>query len=96
MGTTSKLLVTRAELTDSGNYSCIPKNAASSSVVVHVLNGELFSKFHVPSNATGGWEIICREKGVSGIVIKAPRKEGCDALRGVPKRSPTLTFYKYV
>ncbi|XP_046749882.1 zwei Ig domain protein zig-8-like [Diprion similis] len=39
-GTTSKLLVTKAELSDSGNYSCVPKNAASASVVVHVLNGE--------------------------------------------------------
>lgn len=39
-GTTSKLLVTRAELNDSGNYSCVPKNAASASVIVHVLNGK--------------------------------------------------------
>ncbi|XP_012257744.1 hemicentin-1-like [Athalia rosae] len=39
-GTTSKLLVTRAELSDSGNYSCVPKNAAPASVIVHVLNGE--------------------------------------------------------
>ncbi|XP_053981455.1 zwei Ig domain protein zig-8-like isoform X3 [Hylaeus volcanicus] len=39
-GTTSKLLVTQARLTDSGNYTCIPSNANPASVTVHVLNGE--------------------------------------------------------
>ena len=39
-GTTSKLLVTRAELSDSGNYTCVPSNAHPASVGVHVLNGE--------------------------------------------------------
>ncbi|XP_077285781.1 hemicentin-1-like [Arctopsyche grandis] len=39
-GTTSKLLVTKAALTDSGNYTCVPSNANPASVSVHVLNGE--------------------------------------------------------
>ncbi|CAH2049032.1 unnamed protein product, partial [Iphiclides podalirius] len=39
-GTTSKLLVTKADLTDSGNYSCVPNNAQPASVTVHVLLGE--------------------------------------------------------
>ncbi|XP_046599596.1 immunoglobulin superfamily DCC subclass member 4 isoform X4 [Neodiprion pinetum] len=39
-GTTSKLLVTQARLSDSGNYTCIPSNANPASVMVHVLNGE--------------------------------------------------------
>ncbi|XP_011342664.1 basement membrane-specific heparan sulfate proteoglycan core protein isoform X2 [Ooceraea biroi] len=39
-GTTSRLLVTQARLTDSGNYTCIPSNANLASVMVHVLNGE--------------------------------------------------------
>jgi len=38
--TTSKLLVTKASLADSGNYSCIPSNAQQASVWVHVLNGK--------------------------------------------------------
>ncbi|KAJ8683609.1 hypothetical protein QAD02_019401, partial [Eretmocerus hayati] len=39
-GTTSKLLVTQARLSDSGNYTCIPSNANPASVMVHVLNGK--------------------------------------------------------
>ncbi|KAK2581491.1 hypothetical protein KPH14_005156 [Odynerus spinipes] len=39
-GTTSRLLVTQARLSDSGNYTCIPSNANPASVMVHVLNGE--------------------------------------------------------
>ncbi|XP_015190317.1 PREDICTED: lachesin-like isoform X4 [Polistes dominula] len=39
-GTTSRLLVTQARLTDSGNYTCTPSNANPASVMVHVLNGE--------------------------------------------------------
>ncbi|XP_022900537.1 limbic system-associated membrane protein-like isoform X2 [Onthophagus taurus] len=39
-GTTSKLLVTKALLTDSGNYTCMPSNASPASAIVHVLNGE--------------------------------------------------------
>ena len=42
--TTSRLLVTQARLTDSGNYTCIPSNANPASVMVHVLNGK--SRFY--------------------------------------------------
>lgn len=40
-GTTSRLLLTRAQLRDSGNYTCVPTAAVSASVQVHVLNGKL-------------------------------------------------------
>lgn len=38
-GTTSRLLITKANFRDSGNYSCVPIGALSASVIVHVLNG---------------------------------------------------------
>lgn len=41
-GTTSRLLLTRAQFTDSGNYTCVPTGAISASIQVHVLNGEYF------------------------------------------------------
>ncbi|XP_017062653.1 zwei Ig domain protein zig-8 isoform X2 [Drosophila eugracilis] len=39
-GTTSRLMLTRASLRDSGNYTCIPNGAIPASVRVHVLTGE--------------------------------------------------------
>lgn len=56
-GTTSKLLVTRAELSDSGNYTCVPSNANPASVGVHVLNGEHPAAMQRPSNgaARSSW-----------------------------------------
>lgn len=39
-GTTSRLMLTKAKLSDSGNYTCVPNAAISASVQVHVLNGK--------------------------------------------------------
>lgn len=39
-GTSSRLMLTRAALRDSGNYTCVPAGAVSASVLVYVLNGE--------------------------------------------------------
>lgn len=38
--TVSRLLITDAQSTDSGNYTCSPSNADSAGINVHVLNGE--------------------------------------------------------
>lgn len=43
-GTTSKLLVTKALISDSGNYTCMPSNASPASAIVHVLNGKFPSR----------------------------------------------------
>ncbi|KAH8418146.1 hypothetical protein KR009_001137 [Drosophila setifemur] len=40
IGTTSRLMLTRASLRDSGNYTCLPNGAIPASVRVHVLTGE--------------------------------------------------------
>ncbi|XP_017486004.1 PREDICTED: uncharacterized protein LOC108374526 isoform X2 [Rhagoletis zephyria] len=40
VGTTSRLMLTRASLRDSGNYTCAPIGAVPASVRVHVLTGE--------------------------------------------------------
>ncbi|KPU74692.1 uncharacterized protein Dana_GF21678, isoform C [Drosophila ananassae] len=40
MGTTSRLMLTRASFRDSGNYTCVPNGAIPASVRVHVLTGE--------------------------------------------------------
>ncbi|XP_015044490.1 zwei Ig domain protein zig-8 isoform X2 [Drosophila pseudoobscura] len=40
IGTTSRLMLTRASLRDSGNYTCVPNGAIPASVRVHVLTGE--------------------------------------------------------
>ncbi|CAH1118881.1 unnamed protein product [Phaedon cochleariae] len=40
LGTKSRLLVTRAALTDTGNYTCVPSNASPASTAVHVLNSK--------------------------------------------------------
>ncbi|XP_034098997.1 protein CEPU-1 [Drosophila nasuta] len=38
--TTSYLLIQRAQISDSGRYSCMPSNANAKSVNVHILNGD--------------------------------------------------------
>lgn len=37
-GTSSRLMLTRAALRDSGNYTCLPAGAVPASVHVHVLS----------------------------------------------------------
>ncbi|KAG5679869.1 hypothetical protein PVAND_009406 [Polypedilum vanderplanki] len=37
---TSKLVISRAMASDSGNYTCLPSNSDPASVMVHVINGE--------------------------------------------------------
>lgn len=58
-GTTSRLLLTRAQFKDGGNYSCNPHGAISASGFVHVLNGE-----HPAAKYTSGAALSCFSQSV--------------------------------
>lgn len=64
-GTTSKLLITRASLNDSGNYTCVSSKAAPASVIVHVLNGE----HPAAMQHGGGNKLILRTFSISFTLI---------------------------
>ena len=38
--TTSKLLMTGAKISDSGNYSCIPSSGSAANIILHVIDGK--------------------------------------------------------
>lgn len=51
---TSKLLISRALASDSGNYTCSPSSSDAASVLVHVLNGEQPAAMQHGNNSSGG------------------------------------------
>ncbi|CAL7937153.1 unnamed protein product [Xylocopa violacea] len=63
-GTTSKLLITRAQFEDSGNYTCVSSKVAPASVMVHVLNGE-----HPAAMQHGGTGNINRRAILFSLVL---------------------------
>ncbi|CAK9805002.1 Zwei Ig domain protein zig-8 [Anthophora quadrimaculata] len=63
-GTTSKLLITRAHLEDSGNYTCVSSKIAPASAMVHVLNGE-----HPAAMQHGGTGNINRRAILFSLVL---------------------------
>lgn len=77
-GLTSRLHITSAHLSDSGNYSCVPTIAAPTSVNVHVINGKRTSKaFKVCvrafTNGTAGltlYSSILHQSTLLGIYFK--------------------------
>lgn len=44
---TSRLLISRAQPPDSGNYTCSPSSSEPASVIVHVLNGNLSHYYNI-------------------------------------------------
>ncbi|XP_043802556.1 hemicentin-1-like [Apis laboriosa] len=62
-GTTSKLLITRAQHDDSGNYTCVSSKVAAN-VMVHVLNGE-----HPAAMQHGGTGNINRRAILFSLVL---------------------------
>lgn len=50
---TSRLLISRALPTDSGNYTCSPSSSDAASVLVHVLSGEQPAAMQRGSNNNG-------------------------------------------
>ncbi|XP_021711425.1 zwei Ig domain protein zig-8 [Aedes aegypti] len=65
-GTSSRLMLTRATLRDSGNYTCVPSGAISASVQVHVLNGE-----HPAAMQTSNGVVLCSSRYVLVFVLLA-------------------------
>ncbi|XP_062714623.1 uncharacterized protein LOC115268734 isoform X2 [Aedes albopictus] len=65
-GTSSRLMLTRATLRDSGNYTCVPSGAISASVQVHVLNGE-----HPAAMQTSNGVLLCSSRYVLVFVLLA-------------------------
>lgn len=43
--TTSRLLIQKAAQTDSGSYTCIPSNANTATIRIHILNGKIQQVF---------------------------------------------------
>ncbi|KAG7164630.1 DNA-directed RNA polymerase II subunit RPB1-like 16, partial [Homarus americanus] len=63
--TTSRLLLSSVRETDSGNYTCVPVNAPTASVSVHVNNDELRAAVH-----QGGISLAAhRHPGVGGATL---------------------------
>ncbi|XP_046827033.1 zwei Ig domain protein zig-8-like isoform X1 [Vespa crabro] len=82
--TKSMLVITRALLNDSGNYTCFSNKAAPASVVVHVLNGE-----HPAAMQHGGSDSVNRRivlflTIVLPIVIFRTRRKHCQDCRSCP------------
>ncbi|XP_062554008.1 uncharacterized protein LOC134219303 [Armigeres subalbatus] len=65
-GTSSRLMLTRATLRDSGNYTCVPSGAISASVQVHVLNGE-----HPAAMQTSSGVVLCPSRYVLVFLLLA-------------------------
>ncbi|XP_065090225.1 uncharacterized protein LOC135711355 isoform X2 [Ochlerotatus camptorhynchus] len=63
-GTSSRLMLTRATLRDSGNYTCVPSGAISASVQVHVLNGE-----HPAAMQTSSGVVLCPSRYVLVFIL---------------------------
>ena len=62
----SRLLVGRVDVKDSGNYTCVASGAHPASVVVHVLNGNVFlrskSSFLYNNNNNNNNNKVSREQ----------------------------------
>ncbi|XP_050444786.1 inactive tyrosine-protein kinase 7-like isoform X1 [Cataglyphis hispanica] len=83
-GTTSKLLITRAQFNDSGNYTCASSKVTPASVMVHVLNGEQ-NIAAVAISVAGGWQ-GGREEDLRQLISKFSFSER--AKRNVAKLFP--------
>lgn len=59
--TTSYLIIEKADMTHSGKYTCAPSNAAPTSIMLHVLLGEL-NVIYINNDDGGrtGRTFICR------------------------------------
>lgn len=85
VGTTSKLQVTKALLSDTGNYTCMPSNASPASAVVHVLNGNTLLNYlpnvcvncivYDPRNVKGEKLIFHLRLNFYALLVSRPRNK---------------------
>ncbi|XP_014209368.1 hemicentin-2-like [Copidosoma floridanum] len=68
-GTVSKLMITRASLGDSGNYSCVSSKAARATAYVHVLNGEQPAAMQHGDAGTTASLGLLRSSGLSILLL---------------------------
>ncbi|KAL6444590.1 hypothetical protein ACFW04_002004 [Cataglyphis niger] len=89
-GTTSKLLITRAQFNDSGNYTCASSKVTPASVMVHVLNEPLINLMFVSEysrkiDEIGLVKIRRRDtkaiRKPSGVILFYRGTSRCDATR---------------
>lgn len=88
---TSRLLISRAQPPDSGNYTCSPSTSESASVLVHVLNGNL--ERLVCDEISKG---TCAYEGVFVFFVgehPAAMQHGNSSTSGVSKLLPVVLIF---
>ena len=79
-GTKSTLIVTKATDSDSGNYSCSPSSGHSTSVMVHVVDGQCFYYilYHNKTSRTAHWWELVSQLNTQHLLITSHNDQTAD------------------